>query len=86
MQSPICGDVEQRVALVDDRQVGAADDDAGGFAFHRRLERAERVGYHAKLITCGDEFTGALERPQQSTRRRPKPGAREDLQRSFPRL
>src|SRR3546814_13436128 len=56
------GDVEQRVALVDGRYVGAADDDAGEARDHVRLAFAIRVGDDAYPLPGVDMIAAALPR------------------------
>src|SRR3546814_12836952 len=60
------GDVEQRVALVDGRYVGAADDDAGEARDHVRLAFAIRVGDDAYPFPGVDMIADALERAEDA--------------------
>src|SRR3546814_15924149 len=60
------GDVEQRVALVDGRYLGAADDDAGEARDHARLACAIRVGDVAYPFPGVDMIADALDRPDDA--------------------
>src|SRR3546814_17882605 len=75
------GDVEQRVALVDGRYVGAADDDAGEARDHVRLAFAIRVGDAAYPFPGVDMIAHALERAEDAALLRTDPGAARLLRR-----